>query len=184
MENMMYFENNGISVPFHWSGGVIAITIVTLLVLIGTGVYLEMHKWPIMMLWMKYLLAIIFLATIIIGAGYMPIRLKVSDEKIIVNRLFGPLEIPLDKITEIRCIPESYIDNSIRTFGSGGLFGFLGRFRNDRLGNYIMYATELRNLILIRTENKKYVFCCSRSKEVIEYVHSQIEQKKDTERQK
>ena len=102
----------------------------------------------------------------------MPIRLKANDEKIKVVRLFGSLKVPLNEVVEIRRISYSDIDNSISTFGSGGLFGYLGRFKNNRLGNYTMYATELNNLILIRTNNKKYVFSCSRSKEFVDYVNT------------
>lgn len=170
----MDLENNYISLPFNWSGGVWAVTIVTLVVLAGTGFYLESLQWPRSMLWLKYLLTIIFLTTVIVGVGYMPIRLKANDEKVTVRRLFGSLEIPLNEVIETRRIFKSDINGSIRTFGSGGLFGYLGRFKNDRLGNYTMYATELNNLILVRTSNKKYVFSCSRPQEFVEFVNLQI----------
>lgn len=170
----MGLENNYISVPFHWSGGVLGITIITLVVLIGSGFYLESLKWPTIMVWLKYLLTVILLTTIIAGVFYMPIRLKANNEKIEVKRLFCSLEVPLNEIVEIKQLSKFDMDGSIRTFGSGGLFGYLGRFKNDRLGNYTMYATELNNLILIRTNNKKYVFSCSRSKEFVEYVNSNI----------
>ncbi len=55
----MDLENNYISLPFNWSGGVWAVTIVTLVVLAGTGFYLESLQWPRSMLWLKYLLTII-----------------------------------------------------------------------------------------------------------------------------
>lgn len=170
----MDLENNYISLPFNWSGGVWAVTIVTLVVLAGTGFYLESLQWPRSMLWLKYLLTIILLTTVIVGVGYMPIRLKANDEKVTVRRLFGSLEIPLNEVIETRRIFKSDINGSIRTFGSGGLFGYLGRFKNDRLGNYTMYATELNNLILVRTSNKKYVFSCSRPQEFVEFVNLQI----------
>ena len=172
----MNLENNYISLPFNWSGGVWAVTIVTLVVLAGTGFYLESLPWPSSMLWLKYLLTIILLTTVIVGVGYMPIRLKANDEKVTVRRLFGSLEIPLNEVIETRRIFKSDINGSIRTFGSGGLFGYLGRFKNDRLGNYTMYATELNNLILVRTSNKKYVFSCSRPQEFVEFVNLQIKQ--------
>ena len=172
----MDLENNYISLPFNWSGGVWAVTIVTLVVLAGTGFYLESLQWPRSMLWLKYLLTIILLTTVIVGVGYMPIRLKANDEKVTVRRLFGSLEIPLNEVIETRRIFKSDINGSVRTFGSGGLFGYLGRFKNDRLGNYTMYATELNNLILVRTSNKKYVFSCSRPQEFVEFVNLQIKQ--------
>ena len=170
----MDLENNYISLPFNWSGGVWAVTIVTLVVLAGAGFYLESLQWPRSMLWLKYLLTIILLTTVIAGVGYMPMRLKANDEKVTVRRLFGSLEIPLNEVIETRRIFKSDINGSIRTFGSGGLFGYLGRFKNDRLGNYTMYATELNNLILVRTSNKKYVFSCSRPQEFVEFVNLQI----------
>lgn len=172
----MDLENNYISLPFNWSGGVWAVTIVTLVVLAGTGFYLESLQWPRSMLWLKYLLTIILLTTVIAGVGYMPMRLKANDEKVTVRRLFGSLEIPLNEVIDTRRIFKSEIDGSIRTFGSGGLFGYLGRFKNDRLGNYTMYATELNNLILVRTNNKKYVFSCSCPQEFVEFVNLQIKQ--------
>ena len=106
----------------------------------------------------------------------MPMRLKANDEKVTVRRLFGSLEIPLNEVIDTRRIFKSEIDGSIRTFGSGGLFGYLGRFKNDRLGNYTMYATELNNLILVRTNNKKYVFSCSCPQEFVEFVNLQKKQ--------
>lgn len=172
----MDLENNYISLPFNWSGGVWAVTIVTLVVLAGAGFYLESLQWPRSMLWLKYLLTIILLTTVIAGVGYMPMRLKANDEKVTVRRLFGSLEIPLNEVIDTRRIFKSEIDGSIRTFGSGGLFGYLGRFKNDRLGNYTMYATELNNLILVRTNNKKYVFSCSCPQEFVEFVNLQIKQ--------
>lgn len=168
-------ENN-ISVPFHWSGSVRAITAIAVVSFMATGFYLESKIWPAEMLWLKYLLIIILSATVIIGLGYMPIRLKANEEKITVSRLFGSLEIPMDRIIESRMILKSEMDDAIRTFGSGGLFGYLGLFRSTGLGNFTMYATDLNHLLLIRTSNKKYVFSCSRSKELVDYINLRLKQ--------
>lgn len=172
----MEFENNSISVPFHWSGGVWAVTVVTLIVLAGAGFYIASLDWPTVMLWLKYLLTFVLLTTVIAGVGYTPICLRANDEKITLRRLFGTLEMPLNEVIETRRISKSDIDGSIQTFASGGLFGYLGRFKNDRLGNYSMYATELDNLILVRTNNKKYIFSCSRPQKFVEFVHLQLKQ--------
>lgn len=77
----MSFENNSISVPFHWSGGVWAVTIVTLIVFAGAGFYIASLNWPTVMLWLKYLLTIVLLTTVIAGVSYTPIRLKANDKK-------------------------------------------------------------------------------------------------------
>lgn len=167
----MDLENSGFSVPFHWSAGVVAITIVSLAILTGSGfVTTALLDWPNEMLWLKYLLLAIFSTTIIGVAGYCPIRLMANHEKITVNRWFGALEIPLNEVTGVIQISKSDIADSIRTFGSGGLFGFLGRFHNGRLGHYTMYATDLKNLVLICTAKKKYVFSCSEAQDFVDYI--------------
>lgn len=171
----MNVEGNIISIPFHWSSSVLTITIVTLAILGGAIFYLSTLKWPLMMLWLKYLLITVLVATIVIGIIYMPIRLNIDNEKITVVRIFSSLEIPKQEIVEIKKIQRSEIDNSIRTFGSGGLFGYLGLFKNDKLGSYTMYATELNNLILIRTNNKKYIINCSNPEKPIENSDSDIQ---------
>ena len=168
----MRCENVKITVLFHWSKGVWAITIACLLGLIVAAFILGQSSAP---WWLECLLAVILLSVVVIVLGYMPIRLCADGENVTLTRLFGPLEIPLRSVEEIKSIPYSYIDNSIRTFGSGGLFGYIGRFKNSRLGHYRMYATELKNLLLIRTDdNKRYVFSCVRSEEFVAYVNSKL----------
>ena len=160
----MGFESNSISIPFHWSGGILAITIVVSIILVGTGFYIASLNWPTVMLWLKYLLIIVFFIAIIVGVGYMPIRLKADNGKIIL----------LSEVVEVVRISKSDINGSIKTFGSDGFFGYIGRFRNNKLGNYSMYVTDMNNLILVRTGNKKYVFSCSRPQEFVEFVNLQL----------
>ena len=160
-------EKNNISVRFNWSIGVLLITIVSMMAIAGGAIYIETINWPSVMLWLKYLLRMVFLFTVIGAVGYMPIRLRANDEKISLKRLFNPIEVPLNEVIEITQIPKSYIAGSIRTFGSGGAFGFLGRFKNKRLGKYTMYATDLKKLILIRTGDKTYLFSCARPRELV-----------------
>ena len=100
----------------------------------------------------------------------MPIRLTIENDKIILYRLFGAINIPIKDIIEIKAIPKSETAFSIRIFGSGGLFGYLGRFKNPKLGSYTMYATNMNKLIFIRTSRKKYVFSCKNKDEFIESV--------------
>ncbi|MBR5255726.1 MAG: PH domain-containing protein [Bacteroidales bacterium] len=168
----MDLESKVFSVPFHWDSAAVAITILVLVFLIGIGFFLYSFKWPTVLLWLKYLLIIVFLATIIIGVGFMPIRLTANEKTISIKRVFGPLEIPRSEIIESRQLMKSDITHSIRTFGSGGLFGYFGQFKSDRIGDYTMYATELTNFVLIRTYNKQYVFSCAHPQEFIVFLQN------------
>lgn len=163
-------NNESISVPFHWGGGMIAMTIVCLIVVFGTLIATLPKSMP----WLTYLMWAFMLVVLIGTAGFTPIHLKADNEKVTLTRLFIPsLTIPKDKIVDIGRLPKSYVDESIRTFGSGGFCGFLGKFRNKTLGDYTMYATELKDLIYILTSDKQaYVFSCTRADEFIEFVRS------------
>ena len=161
-------RNDRISFPCTWSMGVTAITAITIIILVASTYFIWTDDFPSSMLWLKYTLIVVFIATIIGGLGYMPIRLIIENDKIILHRLFGAINIPIKDIIEIKAITSSETAFSIRTFGSGGLFGYLGKFKNKKLGNYTMYATNVNELILIRTDRKTYVFSCKNRAEFIE----------------
>ena len=163
-------RNDRISFPCTWSMGVTAITAITIIILVASTYFIWTDDFPSSMLWLKYTLIVVFIATIIGGLGYMPIRLTIGNDKIILHRLFGDINIPIKDIIAIKAIPNSETAFSIRIFGSGGLFGYLGKFKNKKLGNYTMYATDINELILIRTDRKTYVFSCRNRDEFIESV--------------
>jgi hypothetical protein len=168
----MSIKDKNISVPFHWSAGVFGVTILVVMVLSLTGLFLKSISWPTRLLWLEYLLYVVFAATVVVGLGYMPRILEANDKTVKLKRLFGPLRIPLSDIVEAKQISKLTIEDSRKTFGSDGFFGYLGRFKNQILGNYTMYATDLKNLILIRTDKGNYVFSCSRSREFVEFINS------------
>ncbi|HET6527529.1 MAG TPA: PH domain-containing protein, partial [Balneolaceae bacterium] len=45
----------------------------------------------------------------------------------------------------------------IRIWGIGGLFGFIGYFRNSRLGNYKAYSTSNKRSVILDVNGKKVV---------------------------
>lgn len=154
--------------PCSWSMGVTFLTAITVIIMVVSAYFV----WTEGLIWLKYLLIIIFLATIIGVLGLMPLRLTIGNDKIGLHRLIGAIYIPFKDIIELKAIPNSDTAFSIRLFGSGGLFGYLGKFRNKKLGNYTMYATNLNELILIRTDRKSYVFSCKNRDKLIESFQS------------
>lgn len=161
---------NTFSSPFRWSGTSIIITLATLALLAGACVFLKVYKWPTALLWLKYFLIIVCLSTVLVGVGFMPIKLTANESTVSVKRLFGALTIPRSEIVESRELLKPEIGKSVRTFGSGGFFGYLGHFSNSIIGEYTMYATEPDHLVLIRTHNKVFVFSCSNPQEFIDYI--------------
>lgn len=155
----------------RWSGSIIATTIIcTLAFTAAIVMMMVLSRSP---RWLGYFLAICFAAVLAGCIGFMPIRIVLHSDRICLHRLFGALTIRLDRIEEIRPISESEaLHGAARTFGSGGLFGALGRFRSKTFGNFTMYATDLDSLILIRAEGRNYILSCSRRNDLIESVSS------------
>lgn len=46
---------------------------------------------------------------------------------------------------------------SVRTFGNGGFFGFIGWFRHALLGSYRAYATDPANAVVLHFEDDTVV---------------------------
>lgn len=164
--------NNIATFPCSWSKGVTFLTAITVIIMGASAAYFFGTD---KLIWIKFTLIIIILATIIGILLLMPLRLNIESNKITLHRLFGSIYIPFKDIIELKAIPNSETAYSIRIFGSGGLFGYLGKFRNKKLGNYTMYATNLNELILIRTNRKTYVFSCKNRDEFIESFNSLLE---------
>lgn len=148
----------------------IIITTIVSLLFIATIIWTAISPSPESMLWLKYAVLGTIIATVIGVLAYIPMRLNVDREYVSVSRLSGTLRIPINEIRETRKVTKSYIGNSIRTFGSGGFMGYLGKFRHKTDGNYTMYATNLDEIVLIRTNNKKYIFSCTNATKFIESV--------------
>lgn len=151
-----------------WSMGVTFWTAIIVIILSISTYYV----WTNELIGLRYTLIIIFLATIIGVLLLMPLRLTIESNKIALHRLIGSIHIPFKDIIELKGIPNSETAYSIRLFGSGGLCGYLGKFRNKKIGKYTMYATNLNELILIRTDRKTYVFSCKNRDEFIESFNS------------
>ena len=94
-------KNDKISFPCTWSMGVTVITAITVIILVASTYFIWTDDFPSSMLWLKYTLIVVFIATIIGGLGYMPIRLTIGNDKIILHRLFGAINIPIKDIIAI-----------------------------------------------------------------------------------
>lgn len=163
-----------ISISFKWDKTTTFITVLSLIVLIGAVIGLEFAPFKGSDIWIKIFIQIFLIASVLFAYSLMPVRLSVNPEQVTIKRPFNTLDIPMKDIVEIKSIQKQSLKNSIRTFGSGGLFGYLGYFYNKELGNYTMYTTETENLILIRTNIKKYVLSCTKSEEFIDYIKDKI----------
>src|SRR5699024_10265637 len=98
----------------------------------------------------------IVLAIIMACAAYGVYGYSIQEEKLKILRLGWAKEVDLKDITNVDMTPHAMI-GSIRTFGIGGLFGYIGYYRNSILGSYKAYATNTDNTVLIETTNDRKI---------------------------
>ncbi len=62
--------------------------------------------------------------------------------------------------------------SNIRTFGSGGLFGYFGRFHNSSHGHYTAYVGDIGQAFYITTKSgKTYLVSCKNREEFIKSIN-------------
>lgn len=88
-------------------------------------------------------------ASVLICSLWTPLCIVVTDSEIQLCRPVGRLRISRCDIVGLEKISSSVVLNSLRV-GSGGPFGYWGRWQSDSLGWYTLFATNLSDLCLIR----------------------------------
>jgi hypothetical protein len=100
------------------------------------------------------------LATLLLIAAYAysPNGYEISGRSIVVKRLIGDVQIPLDDVREVRAATPEDFRGCLRLWGNGGLFGYYGLFRTSKLGKCTWYVTNRRNAAVVITGAKTVVF--------------------------
>jgi len=78
----------------------------------------------------------------------------VTDGTIIVERKIGERVYPMNEITAVQHVTDE-LDLSLRLFGNGGLFGYMGWFRSGAIGTYQANANRRDARILLTFKDGK-----------------------------
>ncbi len=90
---------------------------------------------------------------------FSPAYLEMDDEYLTVYKVVGKKRIRLNDIKETHLYVRSM--GNIRAFGSGGLFGYFGKFHNYTFGHYTAYVGDYSKAFYIVLKNgKKYLLSC------------------------
>ena len=85
-----------------------------------------------------------------------PLGYAIDNHGLYVERkALKTLKVPLSQITNVRYLPRPALQGAIRVYGTGGLFGWAGRYRVPGLGTVSMHATNLDRLIIIQRRYRK-----------------------------
>jgi hypothetical protein len=89
--------------------------------------------------------ALLFLA----AYAWSPTGYEIDGGDVVIRRLIGNVRIPVSGIREVRIAMRDDLSGSMRVFGSGGLFGYYGLFRNSTLGTSNWYVTDRSNAVVL-----------------------------------
>ena len=95
---------------------------------------------------------------LIVAVVFAPLEYAVDDVGVLVKRIGPRIRILHHEIAAIRALSRREMGFSLRLCGSGGFFGFFGRFWSARLGKHRAYCTNMRDLVLIECrDGRKFV---------------------------
>lgn len=115
---------------------------------------------------------------IIVSILYTPRKIVRTDSVIYIKRIIGDVSIELNSIEDIQIYNPDKSD--LRIFGSGGFFGYLGKYMNSKYGNYYSYVCNYDEAVIIQTQNgEKYVFSCERYQEMVKEIILKIKDAKN-----
>lgn len=108
--------------------------------------------------WLVIMLALTVPMILGITSFFAPRGYLVLPAAIVIRRVGPDVVIPYDQVAEIRRIESREIGRTIRVFGSGGFFGWFGRFHGEHLGPFLAYGSSQDQLVLItRNDGRKIV---------------------------
>ena len=167
----------GEKIFFTWETQVIIMSIVFTLIMVASIVYLcwgiSFKEKPLES--SARLLITIFI--VLAGVSLMtltPIWVKYDEEGISIKKVVGKKKIAYENITSIETVTPGVISGSVRKRASGGAGGYVGEFKNKTLGLYMMYATEKKDLVLLRCTDGIFVFNCKKRDELVQYAQQKL----------
>ncbi|MDR0506242.1 MAG: hypothetical protein LBH32_05445 [Dysgonamonadaceae bacterium] len=102
-----------------------------------------------------------------------PAFIELNETGVLLHKLSRKL-IRYEQIENVDCYKPD--KSEIRFWGSGGFFGFIGKFSNAKIGFYQSYTGDYSQAFLIQTkDNKKYVCSCENRDLLINTIKKQIQ---------
>jgi len=154
--------------PMSWSRGLWATTAALVLVMAGVlviPVLAGARSGPAR--WMP-LVAVVVL---VVSWAMAPRRLAVGGGQVLVERrAWYPVRIPLASLEEVGTLPPEVLRGSLRLGGSGGAFGYYGRYRSGDLGAFRLHATRRDRLVLLRGGGTTWVVTPDRPESFVDAV--------------
>ncbi len=156
----------------EWSQKVVIITVIALLFILAIILSLMrkalIYRKSNMKVSVKLMFITILLSVVLVLLlFYMPQSILVDSKKVTIKRFIGQKQI---QIKDINLIEQySSKDTLVRIFASGGLFGYIGYFKNGGI-LYKMFVLNESQMVLIKTNSENIVLSCNKRDSFIRII--------------
>lgn len=119
------------------------------------------------------LLAVLYCLIVFLPYLFSPRSYALTVKGILIKRPLKSILIPYNEVVFLKKISWTSILRSVRLWGSGGLYGFVGLFSVPNLGKVWMYVTDRSRMLLIETKKGvRYVISPSNPLMFIERIRA------------
>ncbi len=134
-----------------------SIGIIACLIFLGKDIFLQKDSHDIINIILFFLVILAYMASLY----FMPISLLLTSDKLVIRCLIHRVQIPLSNIAVIETAQKYKDFTDIRVFGIGGLWGYIGLFRNKGVGKYFAYVGNPQQAFYIRLKSgRNYLVSC------------------------
>lgn len=118
--------------------------------------------------------AVAGLLAVTLGGAYAlaPRGYALDAGRLRVERPLASVEIAYGAIRGAGALSEDALAGARRVMGSGGLFGYYGRFWSRRLGAFRLYATRRTGLVVVDTADDRLVLSPDSPERFLEVLHA------------
>jgi len=92
----------------------------------------------------------------------------VTSSTLVINKLVGQRVIARENILSVFPVKDNDLRWSIRTFGSGGLFGYFGKFYNTKYGDMTWYATRVSRFVMVELKGGEHIVLTPDQEDLVE----------------
>lgn len=107
--------------------------------------------------WPEVLMAVMFTICSVVCLAYMPRYTYIDRERIVVKKVIGEHSFNRSEV-KVRPLEQAELKSGVRTFGSGGVFGYLGWHRLPNVGKcFVLLKNRQQSIALIEHGDRKYI---------------------------
>lgn len=103
------------------------------------------------------MIIVLIVAVMLFTALFMPRSFTINPSVLKITQVGFSRTVPIANIEGIEPVTRQDLGFGLRTFGSGGFLGYLGKFWYKKLGHVTLYVTDTSKMLLVRLSNGRKI---------------------------